>query len=244
MNQSQPQHIAEHNSRQRRYFEQTAKPGMLPAGTPYLRRHVEELLRFAGIREGERILEVGCGMGRYTLLLAERGVRVEGLDLSPVLLERLRNFDGGRYRIPLHCADIMEAPAELRGRFDAVVGFFALHHMHDLRGCFASMARMLNPGGRVIFLEPNAYNPLYYLQMLITPGMTWQGDKGMVRMRRGVVERAMMEAGLQNCATSRFGFLPPFLANRPAGARAEAVLERVPLWRVALPFQLFRGESA
>ena len=98
----QPTQIEQHNRRQRQYFEQTWKRTMQPAGTPYLRRQADEVMRFAGVAAGQHVLEVGCGEGRYTLLLAERGVRVEGLDLSPVLLDRLREHDGGRYNIPLH----------------------------------------------------------------------------------------------------------------------------------------------
>ncbi len=98
------------------------------------------------------------------------------------------------------------------------------------------------PGGRVVFLEPNPYNLLYYVQILFTPGMTWEGDGGIVRMRRRLIFRAMERAGFTRCAMTRFGFFPPFLTNRPWGARLEAWLERVPVWRPALPFQLFRGE--
>jgi hypothetical protein len=41
----------------------------------------------------------------------------------------------------------------------------------------------------------------------------------------------------------RFGFFPPFLANKSWGARAESFLERPHLWRGLLPFQLFRCEK-
>jgi SAM-dependent methyltransferase len=229
-----------HNARQKHYFEATAKPGMVPVDSPYLRRHVDEALRFAGLGSADRVLEVGCGMGRYTLLLAPR-VRVEGLDLSEVLLERLRGYDGGRHNIPLHCADLSDPPPELLERFDSVVGFFTLHHVHDLPRCFEGAARLVRKGGSVVFLEPNAFNPLFYLQMLVTPGMTWEGDGGMVRMRRGPVFRAMREAGLERLSLSRFGFFPPFLANRSWGRRLEALLERFPPWRPLLPFQITIG---
>ena len=236
------QRLEEHNLRQKHYFQRKVKRSMLPKDTPYLWRHVGEVMRFAGVAPGERVLEVGCGMGRYTLILAQRGVRVEGLDLSGVLLDRLREFDGGQYNIPLYCADVLHAPEELDGQFDVVVGFFTLHHLHSLPACFEAMTRLVKPGGRVVFLEPNPYNILYYIQMLITPGMTWQGDGGMIRMRRNPIFRAMQGAGLGRFVMARFGFFPPFLANRPWGARLEAVLERVPVWRSFLPFQLFRGE--
>jgi len=231
----------EHNEGQRRYFEERPLPRMVPTRSPYQVRHVEELVRFARLVPGERVLEIGAGMGRYTLLLAGKGLSLEGMDLSPVLLERLRSYGGGENPLPLHAFDVAEPPAELRGRFDAVIGFFTLHHLHDLRACYRGMAALLSPGGRVAFLEPNAWNPLYYLQITFTPGMTWKGDKGMLEMRRGPVFRAMEAAGFTDLTLERFGFFPPFLANRPAGRKVEGLLERIPVFRPVLPFQLFGG---
>lgn len=233
--------IEAHNQRQRTYFERARKRTMEPAQTPYIRRQVEQMLQFAGIEPGHNILEVGCGMGRYTLALAARSMHIEGLDLSPVLLKHLREYDGGRYNVPLHCADILRPPQALEGRFDALLGFFALHHLHDLDACFKAMVRLVRPGGSVTFLEPNPYCALYYLQMLITPGMTWQGDGGLTRMRTGVLFRAMQQAGLRQLKKTRFGFFPPALANRPWGGPLEDALERFPPWRPFLPFQVFSG---
>jgi SAM-dependent methyltransferase len=231
-----------HNLEQRQYFEQSVKATMVPRETRYLRRHVDEMLRFTGLLPGMHVLEVGCGMGRYTLLLAEMGVRVEGLDLSPFLLEKLSEFSGGRYDIPLHCCDIVNHPPEMDGKFDAVIGFFMLHHLHDITLSFKAMLPLVKPGGRIAFIEPNPYNLLYYVQMMITPGMTWRGDGGMVRMRPGVVLSAMRASGLGRLAMARFGFFPPFLANHPMGAKVETLLERVFIWRTFLPFQIFKGE--
>lgn len=242
MRQLPPPELDEHNRRQRQYFERSVKHTLVPTDSRYLRRQVDELLRFGSIFSGERVLEVGCGMGRYTFILAQRGVRVEGLELSPVLLDRLRAYNSGHYDIPLHCADILRHPPELAGQFDAVIGFFTLHHLHNLTQCFEAMARLLKSGGRVVFLEPNPYNPLYYVQILITRDMTWEGDRGIVHMRPSLIFRAMQSAGLSRLTMSRFGFFPPFLANRPWGSRLERPLERVSIWRALLPFQLFRGD--
>ena len=88
----------EHNEGQRRYFEERPLPRMVPERSPYLVRQVEELVRFARLVPGERVLKIGAGMGRYTLLLAGKGLALEGMDLSPVLLERLRKYDGGNTR--------------------------------------------------------------------------------------------------------------------------------------------------
>lgn len=236
--------LEEHNRSQVRYFERAGKEAMKPVDSPYVRSQVDELVRFAGLGQGAHVLEVGCGMGRYTLPLAERGLRVEGLDLSQALLERLERFNAGRYELALHCLDILDAPAKLGGRFDAVVGFFTLHHLHELEGSFAAMARLVRPGGRIAFLEPNPLNPLYYVQIVLAPGMTWAGDKGILQMRPRTVFAAMHAAGLGDLALRRFGFFPPVVANRRWGSRAEDVLERFPPWRPLLPFQLFRGQAS
>jgi len=92
-----------------------------------------------------------------------------------------------------------------------------------------------------VFLEPNPLNPLYYIQILITPGMSWAGERGMLRMRPRLVAQAMEQSGLRLAALDRYGFFPPFLANRPWGAALDRTLEKVPFLRPFLPFQLFRA---
>lgn len=234
--------IAAHNAYQRQYYDRSVKPRMIPTGSPYIHRQIDELVRAADLTRDDRIIEVGCGMGRYTIPLAERGFRVEGLDLSPVLLSRLALYDGGRHDIPLHAADVIAPGSALTARFSAAIGFFALHHMHDLEGCFRGMVAMLEHGGRVAFVEPNALNPLYYIQIAVTPGMTWQGDRGVAKMRFGLVACAMERAGLVNPRVTRFGFFPPFIANTRVGARLERRLETLrPLGRF-LPFQIFTAD--
>jgi len=180
-------------------------------------------------------------MGRYTFAIADRGLLVEGMDLSETLLERLRQFDSGRYGIPVFRGDILDPPAGLDRRFDAVVGFFTLHHLHDVTGCLGAMRALAKQGGRIVFLEPNPLNVLYYLQMARVPGMSWSGDKGILNMREEKVFAAMRSAGLANVTVERFGFLPPFFVNRSWGPRVEGALERLP-WQRFLPFQLFRGD--
>jgi SAM-dependent methyltransferase len=228
-----------HNRRQEEYFSRGLKTTMVPRVSPYLERHVREVLRVGGFSRSERLLEVGCGMGRYTLLLARLGYRVEGLDLTPALLERLREYAGPSHEIPLHVADVADPPRHLVGQFDGVLGLFMLHHVHDLSACFSGIARLLKPGGRAVFLEPNAFNPLFYLQIAFTPGMTWEGDGGVRHMRRRKLFTALSRAGFTDLLLERFGF-----ANTSVGSRLERTLESFPAWRSLLPFQLVQGRRA
>jgi len=232
-----------HNAEQVRYFEHDAKPRMVPRPSRYLERHLNELLAFGGFTTDDRLLEIGAGMGRYTIPLLQRGYRVEACDLSEVLLSRLREYARPR-PVTVHQVDAASPPQHLHGQFDGVIGLFMLHHVHDVEHCLAGAARMLKPGGRVAFLEPNAFNPLFYLQMAITPGMTWAGDGGVARMRVSVLHRALAGAGFVDISHTRFGFLPPMIVDRPLGPTLERALERVPIWRPLLPFQVVRGRLA
>ncbi|MGH2687729.1 MAG: class I SAM-dependent methyltransferase [Actinomycetota bacterium] len=227
-----------HSRFQQEYFQRTHRT-LVRADSPYLRRHVDKMVAFTGMRAEDRVLEIGCGTGRYTLIMARQGMRVEGLDLTPELLETLR-ADAGDLDIPLHACDVIDCPPEMHGTFDMVIGYFVLHHLHDLDASFAALTRLVRPGGKVAFMEPNPLNPLYYFQITLTPEMSWRGEKGIFKMRPDLICGSMEQAGLRDLAVQRFGFFPPQVTNLPGGTALESVFERFPV-RASLPFQLFGG---
>lgn len=198
-----------------------------------------------GVAPPARVLEVGAGMGRFSLLLAERGYRVTALDLLPDLLERLREnrqrLGTGRGSVTAVCGDAAEVASVAAGPFDAAAGFFFLHHLPSVRALARGLSRVLAPGARAAFCEPNAFNPAFYLQVLLTPGMRWAGEKGIAKMRPGVLLPAFEEAGFEDVAIDRYGLFPPALANRRAGAALEGVLERLPPLEPVLAFQVVSG---
>jgi|GEM_PF-2457266 len=62
----------DHNAYQQHYFERPERtsPRMAPVRTRYVRNHLERTLSALGAAPGARILELGCGMGRFSLPLA------------------------------------------------------------------------------------------------------------------------------------------------------------------------------
>jgi SAM-dependent methyltransferase len=233
--------IEGHNAMQSAYYAR-GKERMAPKRSPYIERHVDELCRFAELVDGQRVLEVGPGQGRYSLPLADRGFDLEVLELVPAMLELLDQAKGER-RIALHQGDVLSPPESVKPGFDAVVGLFALHHMHNVPACLVSMAGLLGPGGTLAFLEPNAYNPLYYFQIAFSPDMTWAGDRGVIGMRAGSLRRDLDASGLEQIRIERFGFFPPAIANRPRGKAIEGPIEQLGPLRPFLPFQLLGGRA-
>lgn len=238
---------AAHHAYQRRYYAHTERVAgrMSPVSTRYVLRHLDRALEALAVPPPARLLEVGAGMGRFSLRLAERGYRVTAVDLSPELLERLqqssRGLATGRGSVATVCCDASEVATEAPGPYDAAVGFFFLHHLPALPSLARGLARVLTPGARVAFCEPNAFNPAFYLQVLLTPGMTWAGEKGIARMRPGVLLPAFAEAGFEDLTLERYGLFPPALANRRPGAAVEEVLELLPPLGPVLAFQILSG---
>lgn len=99
-------------------------------------------------RDGERILDIGCGTGRLTLALVERapGAAVVATDVSPAMVREARKAFGGR--IPVVQANGTDLP--FRPRFDAVFSTATFHWIHDHARLFSEMHRVLVPGGRLV----------------------------------------------------------------------------------------------
>lgn len=231
----------DHNRTQKEYYSGPPKKKMVPSASQYLRRQLSNFLAETDLQPSDQLLEIGCGMGRYTLLLAEQHFQVTGLDLSPTLLGYLENYNAGRFEIPLVCGDIIDDTLDLSNSFDAAIGFFVLHHLHDLAACFSGMGRFVKGGGLIAFLEPNPLNPLYYVQIATSPTMTWAGDKGILQMRPNIIREGMARAGIELQSVKRFGFFPPFVTNRAFGMPLETFFEGLPLITPFLPFQIFIG---
>jgi len=244
-----------HNRYQRRYYArpERVRSRMAARPTPYARRHAAAMCDALDLAPGSHLLELGCGMGRFSRLLAEVGHRVTAVDLSPDLIAELRQAadrsEWGR-RVHAVCADsgdltatLTELPAEHAGPVDAAVGFFFLHHLPKLGPTFESAAAAVRPGGGVAFCEPNADYAPYYAQILLTPGMTWKGERGVARMRRGVVLPALRDAGFRDARLDTYGLFPPFLYDRPLGRRVEALLEHLPGPKAFALFHAARPEA-
>lgn len=104
-----------------------------------------------------RVLDVGCGVGRWSRLLASRGACVTGVDLSPTMIaeaERRALASGLADRCRFIVQDA--AALEIAGSFDLILCVTMLQHVLDLEAMRSALRRMalhLAPGGRLLILE-------------------------------------------------------------------------------------------
>jgi SAM-dependent methyltransferase len=199
------------------------------AGQERVRRRSDLLVAATHARSGMRLLELGCGTGEYTARLAASGAHIAAIDISADLLHlaerrglpsRIVFFRGDAERLPFPDAS-----------FDAVAGNAVLHHLR-LGPALAEVRRVLRPGGRCAFTEPNMLNPQVAVQKNVPPIKRLLGDTPHETAFFPVqIRRAFQEAGLHVERAEPFDFLHPLV---PAGAiaavqRAEAWLEALPL---------------
>jgi SAM-dependent methyltransferase len=161
-----------------------------------------DVAAYAGLAPaGGSVLELGCGSGRVTAALAERGLAVVGVDLSRAMLEqaqaRRATLPAGVVsRIELRLGDM--TALDLKRTFDLVVcPYFTLAHVpagQAWKNSFATAARHLAPGGRAAF-----HLPLLDLMRQATPPdpaalVLDEPLPGGGRLRLRVLERSFREA--------------------------------------------------
>src|SRR5262249_13119900 len=115
---------------------------------------------------GQRVLELGCGMGTDLAQFAKGGSRVIGVDLTPrhlrIAADRMRHE---RIEGPLIRADVEWLPFR-DGCVDVVYSFGVLHHTPDIATALGESWRVLRPGGRIILALYNR-NSLFFWYWLV-----------------------------------------------------------------------------
>jgi SAM-dependent methyltransferase len=103
-----------------------------------------ELVELLGPRRGERILEVGCGLGRMAAAIGGSGAVVTAIDRDPIPLEQARQAAPG---VCFLRADLLEFTSD--GKFDGIVSRGALHWIVPAKAAAARLFGLLRPGGRL-----------------------------------------------------------------------------------------------
>lgn len=222
---------------QKTYYAKADHPSIFPENHPtFIDKLLGKTFEYLPTCSEEKMIEVGCGMGRFTLPIAQKQKNIQGLDISPALLEALQKRMPS---IPVHCADILLPPKNLEKQFDIALGYFVLHHLPDPKKAFASISSLLKPRGKIFFIEPNPFNLLYYLQILFHPKMRWKNERYMLKMRKKTILEALTD--FSEIKVERFGFFPPFLHKK--WGKWEQKLEKISFWNLFLPYQVFYAEK-
>jgi SAM-dependent methyltransferase len=115
------------------------------------RESEETFTRKTGLTPGDvagaTVLDVGCGMGRFSDVVARWGGRVVGIDLSGAVVAASRNLETRKDAAILQ-SDVFNLPFR-DSAFDLIFSLGVLHHTPDTREAFLRLPRLVRPGGTV-----------------------------------------------------------------------------------------------
>jgi SAM-dependent methyltransferase len=125
------------------------------------RLHDEVLRRACGVRPHERVLDIGCGLGRTTCEAARmaRAGSAFGVDISAPAIERARELARAR---GIRNVTFERADAQVyrfpQGRFDMAISRFGTMFFADPVAAFGNVGRALRPAGRLVMMVWQAHD--------------------------------------------------------------------------------------
>lgn len=113
--------------------------------------HVKLVLDHMGNLSGKRVVDIGCGKGRFARIVAERNpaAQVIALDLAETMLQMA---DAALSRCAASMTQLPLATASCDGAYATE----SLEHAIDIEGAIAEMCRVVKPGGRILIIDKNA----------------------------------------------------------------------------------------
>lgn len=168
------------------------------------RVHGPALFRALGPVRGLRVLDVGCGQGRFTRRLAARGARVTGIDWSKEMIDSATRHE---HEAPLGI-EYRRMDARYAARawppksFDRVIACMSLMDMPNAPAVVRGAYRLLRPGGRFVFSISHPLN---------TAAVGWNRPSPGVPGRRGMLVDRYFEEGVRHLRWAMLRLKRPFV---------------------------------
>ncbi len=196
-------------------------------------RRCEYMISQMDVMPNKSVMEIGCGTGKNAFILAKKtGMQVLGTDLCVPFIEQAKETN----RLTNLRYDILDfnKADEFKGeRFDYIIGNGILHHLyHHLDEAFVNMRHLLKEKGKIIFIEPNLYNPYVYL-IFSYPTLRVKAhlEPDEMAFTKGFAIEKLKKAGYQNIEVEYKDFLLPGVPDfmiTPSVVIGD-VLEKIPL---------------
>ena len=166
----------------------------LEAHEPEFRKFVRLASRGRALAPGTRILEVGIGTGWLLILCAQHGLDPVGLDISPQLIEFVRQrAEQHGLQLDLRLGNIEEAPLE-PASFDVIIADSVFEHVQHWQEGLARVAAALRPGGVLIFSSTNRF--ALRSGEFALPFYGWLPDPVRYALRRAIDGPDVMRLGI------------------------------------------------
>lgn len=161
--------------------------------------------------KSKKVLEIGCGTGYVSYVIASKtNMQIIGSDLCVPFIENAKK----KYILPnlsYDTLDFNKAAATVNEKFDYILGNGILHHLYyNLDEVLLTFKKLLNPGGKIIFMEPNIYNPYVAAIFKNKTMRKWARlEPDEMAFSRTFIEKKLQTAQFQNIKVIYKDFLLP-----------------------------------
>lgn len=200
-----------------------------PMGVYRMKMRSELIKKYIKIKSGAVILDLGCGLGNLIKYFTNTKAKIYGIDISPKSIAySKRSVRSKNIIFQVQSAHSLK----FRGNyFDAVIGNGILHHI-DLKKALPEILRVLKPGGKIFFSEPNLINPEIYLERKIPFLRKLVGNSpNETAFTRWQIKKILEKFKFTNIEVRPFDFLYPALpvALSEPLRHISKILEKTPL---------------
>jgi phosphatidylethanolamine/phosphatidyl-N-methylethanolamine N-methyltransferase len=108
--------------------------------------------------DADHVLELGCGTGLFSVVIAERVRHLTATDFSPEMLEQARRRLDGHDNVEIRTEDAYDT-SFADGSFSAVLAANLLHHADEPARVVEECRRVLAPGGRAVIIDCAGHGP-------------------------------------------------------------------------------------
>ena len=187
---------------------------------------------------GERLLEVGCGSGAFTIGAATRGYTAMGLswdEHNQSVASSRAQICGVDAQFPIIDARKLAEQIHLTARFDVVICFENIEHIIDDLKLMRDMANCLKPGGRIILTTPN----IYYHEITKADLGPFREREDGGHVRRGYSRQMLNELCLRTgLVMEEIGSCGGFFSQKITGLQRATSSLRIVSWVLTLPLRL------
>ncbi len=199
-------------------------------------RRVDYIIDQFDKKDNVRILEIGCGTGEFSYLVASKlKADVLGSDISPYFIEKA----SAMYQLSNLKFEVLDfnSPQKISEmKFDYIIGNGILHHLYyNIDESLQNLKLLLKSDGKIIFLEPNIYNPyclLIFKIPLLRKLANLEPDE--MAFSRGFIKKKL---GFKDFKSIKVEFKDFLLPNTPEFLInfiifAGNILEKIPFTRI------------
>jgi len=180
-----------------------------------MERRADWMIEAMDKQPGKKVLEIGCGTGYLSYVIASKTkMQVLGSDLCVPFIEGAKE----KYLLPNLNFDVLDfnkAAETVTQKFDYIIGNGILHHLYyHLDAALLAFKKILNDGGKIVFMEPNIYNPYVATIFKNKTFRKWARlEPDEMAFSRSFIAEKLQAAGFKNIEVTYKGFLLPGVPN-------------------------------